>query len=446
MGHFQRVPGAKDLTMREPGLFRLATFWLLLLALIFFSTYGFATWFTSQRNDVGTLVFAWETHVPFLAWTIVPYWSIDLLYGLSLFLPDNRAELKRHVLRLLSAQLIAVTCFLIWPLRFTFERPELDGVFGWLFAVLAGFDKPFNQAPSLHIALLVIVWVMFQRHTQGLLRWWMHGWFGLIGISVLTTYQHHFIDVPTGALLGWLCVWMWPLQQFSPLSSARLAQDSTRWQLALRYGAGVLGLLILAFKLGGWWLWMLWPAASFLLVALNYGLLGAAGFQKGIDGQLTQASRWLYAPYLGAAWVNSRLWTHDHPRPDLIVDNVWLGRIPAANELQPFNVVVDLCAELPVKPQDRVYYSLPVLDLTVPTLSQCLEAGQAIERLRHHGPLLVCCALGYSRSATAVAAWLLISRRAETLDQAVAIIGTARPCVVLHAAHRSVLKALVHAR
>lgn len=444
MGHFQRVPGAKDLTMREPSLFRLASLWLLLLALVFFSTYGFATWFTSQRSDVGTLVFAWETHVPFLAWTIVPYWSIDLLYGLSLFLPNNRVELKRHVLRLLSAQLIAVSCFLIWPLRFTFERPELDGVFGWLFAVLAGFDKPFNQAPSLHIALLVIVWVMFQRHTQGLLRWWVHGWFGLIGISVLTTYQHHFIDVPTGALLGWLCVWMWPLQQPSPLSSARLARDSTRWQLALRYGAGVLGLLILAFKLAGVWLWVLWPAASFLLVALNYGLLGAAGFQKGNDGQLAQASRWLYAPYLGVAWVNSRLWTHDHPQPDLIVDNVWLGRIPAANELLPFRAVVDLCAELPVNPQDRIYYSLPVLDLTVPTLPQCLEAAQAIERLRHHGPLLVCCALGYSRSATAVAAWLLISQRAETLDQALAIIGSARPSVVLHAAHRNVLEALVH--
>lgn len=131
-----------------------------------FSTYGFATWVTSQRSDVGTLVFGWESHMPFWAWTIVPYWSIDLLYGFSLLLPNTRHELKQHALRLLSAQVIAVSCFLIWPLRFTFERPELDGVFGWLFAVLAGFDKPFNQAPSLHIALLVILWVMYQRHTQ----------------------------------------------------------------------------------------------------------------------------------------------------------------------------------------------------------------------------------------------------------------------------------------
>lgn len=122
--------------MREPGLLKPAVLWLLLLAPLFFATYGFATWVTSQRSDVGTLVFGWETHMPFWAWTIVPYWSIDLLYGFSLLLPNTRHELKQHALRLLSAQVIAVSCFLIWPLRFTFERPELDGVFGWLLSLI----------------------------------------------------------------------------------------------------------------------------------------------------------------------------------------------------------------------------------------------------------------------------------------------------------------------
>jgi len=128
------------------------------------------------------------------------------------------------------------------------------------------------------------------------------------------------------------------------------------------------------------------------------------------------------------------------------VDNVWLGRIPTGSELDSFKAVVDLCAELPINPQGRAYYSLPVLDLTAPTSAQCLEAAQAIERLRSAGPLLVCCALGYSRSATAVAAWLLNTRRASDVDEAVAIIRTARPRVVLHPAHREALEGLAHAR
>ncbi|MBN2993024.1 phosphatase PAP2/dual specificity phosphatase family protein [Pseudomonas cedrina subsp. fulgida] len=432
--------------MREPGLFKPALLWLLLLAPLFFSTYGFATWVTSQRSDVGTLVFDWETHMPFWAWTIVPYWSIDLLYGFSLLLPTTRHELKQHALRLLSAQLIAVSCFLIWPLRFTFERPELDGVFGWLFAVLAGFDKPFNQAPSLHIALLVILWVMYQRHTQGVWRWLVHGWFALIGISVLTTYQHHFIDLPTGALAGWLCVWLWPVQHPSPLLNARLTRDPKRWRLGLRYGLGALVLAIIAFAAGGSALWILWLAASLGLIAANYLVLGAAGFQKRADGRLTPAARWLYAPYLTAAWVNSRLWTRKHPQPDLIVDNVWLGRIPTPREQQPFKAILDLCAELPINPQGRAYQSIPVLDLIAPTPAECLHAAHAIERLRCNGPLLVCCALGYSRSATAVAAWLLHTERAATVADALAIIRTARADVVLHPAHRAALEGLPHAR
>ncbi|WP_342308610.1 phosphatase PAP2/dual specificity phosphatase family protein [Pseudomonas fluorescens] len=431
--------------MREPGLLKPAVLWLLLLAPLFFSTYGFATWVTSQRSDVGTLVFGWESHMPFWAWTIVPYWSIDLLYGFSLLLPSTRHELKQHALRLLSAQVIAVSCFLIWPLRFTFERPELDGVFGWLFAVLAGFDKPFNQAPSLHIALLVILWIMYQRHAQGVWRWVVHAWFGLIGISVLTTYQHHFIDLPTGALAGWLCVWLWPLEHPSPLLNARLSRDPKRWRLGLRYGLGALTLVILAWVLRGWWLWLLWPAMSLALVNANYCVLGAAGFQKRADGRLTPAARWLYAPYLAAAWINSRLWTRQHPQPDQIVDNIWLGRIPATNEQASFKAIVDLCAELPINPQGA-YQCVPVLDLIAPTAAECLQAAHAIERLRSSGPLLVCCALGYSRSATAMAAWLLHSGRAATVDEALAIIRTARDQVVLHPAHREALEGLLHAR
>nr|WP_314527112.1 phosphatase PAP2/dual specificity phosphatase family protein [uncultured Pseudomonas sp.] len=432
--------------MREPGLLKPAVLWLLLLAPLFFSTYGFATWVTSQRSDVGTLVFDWETHMPFWAWTIVPYWSIDLLYGFSLLLPNTRHELKQHALRLLSAQVIAVSCFLIWPLRFTFERPELDGVFGWLFAVLAGFDKPFNQAPSLHIALLVILWVMYQRHTQGFWRWLVHGWFALIGISVLTTYQHHFIDLPTGALAGWLCVWLWPVEHPSPLLNARLTRDPKRWRLGVRYGVGALALAIFAFVMGGAWLWILWPAVSLALVKANYFVLGAAGFQKRADGQLTPAARWLYAPYLAAAWINSRLWTRKHAQPDLIVDNVWLGRIPTTNEQEPFKAIVDLCAELPINPQGCAYHAIPVLDLIAPSPAECLQAAQAIERLRTSGPLLVCCALGYSRSATAVAAWLLHTGRAATIEDALTIIRTARADVVLHPAHREALEGLPHAR
>ena len=67
VGHFQRGTRATGVLMlrsatatREPGLLKPAVLWLLLLAPLFFGTYGFATWVTTQRDDVGSLVFGWE--------------------------------------------------------------------------------------------------------------------------------------------------------------------------------------------------------------------------------------------------------------------------------------------------------------------------------------------------------------------------------------------------
>jgi protein-tyrosine phosphatase len=429
---------------RETGLWKRGVLWLLLLAPLFFASYGFANWFTAQRDDVGSLVFAWESATPLWAWTIVPYWSIDLLYGLSFLLPATRREMDRHALRLLSTQLICIACFLLWPLRFTFERPELGGFFGWMFDVLMGFDKPFNQAPSLHIALLVVIWVMFARHTRGmLLRGMLHGWMALIGLSVLTTWQHHFIDVPTGALAGLLCVWLWPVEGHSPLQQLRLAREAQRWRLALRYGLGSAVCAALAVNLGGAWLGLLWPCVSLLLVAMNYALFGATGFQKRTDGSLGSASTWLLAPYLLGAWINSRLWTRKHPQPDQVVEGVWLGRIPTEQEAAPFAAVLDLSAELPVRLPGRTYRNLPLLDLVTPDSEACRQGAKLIEELRQQGPLLVCCALGYSRSATLVAAWLLHSRRASSVEQAIELIRAARPQIVLGEPQRQALQALL---
>ena len=462
---------------REPGLIRRGVLWLLMLGPFFFLSYGLVNNYTAGRDDIGSLVFGWEQHMPLWPWTIIPYWSIDLLYGLSFLLPRTRLEMDRHALALLSAQLISVSCFLLWPLRFTFERPEMSGVFGWLFDVLMGFDKPYNQAPSLHIALLVIIWTMFARHVHRQpWRWVMHGWMALIGISVLTTWQHHFIDLPTGALAGFVCVWLWPREGRLPLQGARLARVAKRWRLASWYGLGACLCAVLAVKLGGAWLWLAWPAVSLLMVALNYAVLGAGGFQKGSDGRLSNAACWLLAPYLVAAWINSRFWTWRHPQPDEVCDGVFLGRIPGPGEASSFAAIVDLCAELPfyactaaiagkpaptgistgskacavpvgaglpaMRPAQPAYQSLPTLDLIAADAGLMQQAAEAIERLHLQGPLLVCCALGYSRSASAVAAWLLLSGRCNDAAQAEALIRQARPGIVLHPAHHQVLQQL----
>jgi protein-tyrosine phosphatase/membrane-associated phospholipid phosphatase len=417
----------------EPRPWRRAIGWLAVLGPFFFASYGFANWLASRREHVGAVAFPWERSIPFLPWTIVPYWSIDFLYAGSVFFCQTRRELDRHAQRLLLVQLISITFFIAFPLRFSFERPPTDGFFGSLFTALGSFDKPFNQAPSLHIALLVVIWVCLARHTPRRWRWLLHAWMSLIGISILTTYQHHFLDLPTGLLAGFAALWALPEDRPSPFAVATLASDPTRRTLAARYTLGALALAAFSYA-GGAFLWLLWPATSLSVVALNYAVFGEAGFQKRDDGSLTHGAWGLLAPYFGAAWINSRIWTHKHSAPSHVADGVWIGRIPSSSELRQssFAAVVDLAAELPCGAHDGLFYrSEPVLDLTAPNEEKLRRASAAIEEARARGPVLVCCALGYSRSAAAVIAWLLLTGRAPGVEAAMQLVASARPSIVL---------------
>ena len=430
--------------MTEPRPWRRALAWLLFLGPFFFLSYGFANWLASRRADVGAIVYDWERAIPFIPWTIVPYWSIDFLYAISLFVCTTRREVDRHAQRLLFCQVVAVTVFIAFPLRFTFERQAADGFFGALFTALGSFDKPFNQAPSLHIALLIVIWVRLAAHLSRTWRWVLHVWMTMIGLSVLTTYQHHFIDIPTGLAVGFLALWALPDEHPSPLTSWSFTSDPRRRRIAAWYGAGALLTAAVA-SLGGAWLWLLWLSIALAVVALNYAAIGAHGFQKGAGGRQTVGAQGLLAPYTALAWLNSRIWTRGLPRAAEVADGVFIGRIPGGDLARSeFAAVVDLSAELPCgAPAHRVYRHVPVLDLTVPTREHLREAADTIEAARAHGPVLVCCALGYSRSAAAVVAWLVSTGRAGNVDDAVEMVRKVRPSIVFTPGHAEVIGGLV---
>ncbi|TIU96817.1 MAG: phosphatase PAP2/dual specificity phosphatase family protein, partial [Mesorhizobium sp.] len=378
-----------------------AALWLAFLAPFFYSTYGFANWLASTRDHVGSIVFSWEHHVPFVAWTIVPYWSINLFYGLSLLLNDSRQGVDRLAGRYLTAQIVAVACFILFPLTATFVRPETSGLPGFLFAVLGGFDKPFNQAPSLHIALLVIIWDHWRQRLAGPLLGLWHGWCLLIGASVLTTWQHHFIDIPTGALLGFFALWLFPAQGELPFAGSHLTADGKARRLALYYALGA-ALALTGAAAGAFFsalaLLLLWPSLALAIVAFAYAGAGAKVFQKTADGRVSLASRILLWPYRLGARVNVWAWTRKLPPVVPVSDGVFLGRFPNAAEADGFGTVIDLAAELE-RPGDAPgrWQSFGMLDLLPPPADTLDQAVAAIEPARRHGTVLVCCALGFQR-------------------------------------------------
>jgi protein-tyrosine phosphatase len=83
---------------------------------------------------------------------------------------------------------------------------------------------------------------------------------------------------------------------------------------------------------------------------------------------------------------------------------------------------------------------VPMLDLVPPDPASLADAAGAIEALRTRGPVLVCCALGFSRSACAIAAWLVSTGRASDAEHAIARLRSVRSDVVLHDGHAKLLQ------
>lgn len=421
---------------RRPVI-RRAIAWLLFLGPFFYLTYGTANWLASLHDDVPNLAFNWEGHVPFIAWSIIPYWSVNLFYAIALFVNDSPEQVDRLAKRYLTAQIIAVLCFIAFPLTATFVKPATAGLPGFMFDVLGGFDKPFNQAPSLHIALLIIIWDQMRRVMGDVMLVVWHVWCLLIGLSVLTTYQHHAVDIPAGALLGLFALWLFPRSGPSPLADFQFTSDPKSRRIGLYYLAGAtvfLALGVHGLSITGYAIFWFWPATALVLVALGYFGAGAGIFEKQTDGTVSLASRLLLWPYRFFARLNIRFWTRKLPPHVELADGVFLGRFPRAAEPSSFAAVIDLAAEMVPPLHGTEWKNFGTLDLVAPSSEKVQLASDAVEAARHHGPVLVCCALGFQRSATVAVAWLVSTGRVANAREAEALIRARGWPVHLHLA------------
>jgi membrane-associated phospholipid phosphatase/predicted protein tyrosine phosphatase len=397
-----------------------AAVWAAACSLLFVGIYGGCNWISAQRGDVGTLYFDWELKLPFVPAMILPYWSLDLFFLASFFLCSDRKELGVLGRRIVLAIAIAGACFLLFPLRVGFPRPEVSGPLASLFASLRSFDQPYNLLPSLHITLLALLADHYGRHTRGGLRVTVFGWFALIAVSTVLTYQHHVVDIAGGALLAVFCFRAIP-----------------GFPIGMRYAAG--SLVALALAIAGWPLGalLLWPSLALALVAAGYYGIGAAVFGK-TKGRVPLMARILLAPVRAGQYLSLIHYRGRSNAWDPIVPGVWIGRLLNDQEAQDavrrgVTAVLDLTAEFSeAAPFLRAkYLSLPILDLTAPTREQLDAAVRFIDEQSASGIVYVHCKVGYSRSASVVGAWLLSSGRAASVEEAVSLLRRARSSIVI---------------
>jgi protein-tyrosine phosphatase/membrane-associated phospholipid phosphatase len=402
----------------------------LFLCGLFLVVYATTNWAAAQHAHVDTIFFEWERQIPFVPLMIIPYMSIDLFFVSAPFVCRDKRELEVLARRITFAILFAGLCFLLFPLRFAFDRPPVEGWLGPLFRAFRTFDRPYNLMPSLHIAFQIILTFLYARHTKGLLRLVTNIWFILIGLSTLLTYQHHVLDVLGGGVLAGYCFYLFP-------DSPPRAAMATNLRVAFYYGAGAALALSLAPIFWPWGILFLWPAASLAIVAAGYLGLGSAIFRK-TDGRLPLSARFVLAPCLVGQWL-SWIYYRRQCRPwDKIGGGVLIGRRLTEREAaraaaSGVMAVLDLTAEFSeARPFRQIkYLNIPILDLTAPTQQQLQEMVDFIEKHFKSGKVYVHCKVGYSRSAAAVGAWLLATGQVSNVAEVLSRLRQARPAIII---------------
>ena len=421
------------------------------LSALFLVVYGWTNWFTAQRGIVSTLSFAWERSIPFVPLMIVPYMSIDLFFVGAPFFCRSDRELATFSKRIAAAILVAGACFLLFPFRFSFERPAVGGWLGAFFDWFRGLDQPHNLLPSLHITFCTILANHYARHTRGFWRGASNIWFVLIAFSAVLTYQHHVMDVVAGFALGVLCLYAFVGQAhrrpsdmrqaerlpYNSMEEAALRPGIKNRRVASYYLIGALACAALAILFWPWGMFFFWPALSLALVARAYLGAGPVVYRKA-DGVLPWTTWWTLGVVLAGHEISRLYYRRRGPPWDKLTPQVWIGGLlnhheSSATVGEGVTAVLDLTAEFSESAPFRAvtYKNIPVLDLTAPSNERLEEMVAFIDRESKSGIVYVHCKIGYSRTALVATAWLLRSRHATSVAEAIDLVRRARPAVVM---------------
>jgi protein-tyrosine phosphatase len=180
-----------------------------------------------------------------------------------------------------------------------------------------------------------------------------------------------------------------------------------------------------------------WPGLALGIVASAYLGVGPIIFRKE-KGKLPLSAQFALGPCLIGQYLSLLYYRRQCRCWDEITPHLWiggkLGRRQAKSALRAgVTAVLDLSAEFSeTKPFRAVRYrNVPILDLTAPTWEQLREMGRFVCEQSETGVVYVHCKIGYSRSAAAVAAYLIMSDKASDVEEALTMIRRARPSVVI---------------
>lgn len=392
---------AKEINKRAPVKSKLLG--LCLSYSIFMIVYNFSGWYAANTAGVGSFVFDFEHNMPFLSWMIIPYMSSGLLFIGLFFLCSYQDELVLFIKRIIFITIISGLFFILFPLRFSFIKPEIYSPFlSFFYQFLSTWDTNYNQAPSLHISYACLFWSVIRQKLVGKWKIVAGIWLLIMSISTLTIYQHHFIDILAAIFL--VCI---TLLLFPGTKKRNTTIGILYFILSLSFS--LIALLIYQY-INRYGLLILWISLTLFLVGIAY-IQSNSRFLKQKDGTIHLINKLVYFPYIISYKIMRRFFCKNAKIPVIeIFPQILVGAMLKSGQVAEFNIdrrtiVIDLSAELEENSTIRkitTYYSCPILDLgsakkeaiesILHMLSKIYAGLKPTEKVYIH------CSMGYSRS------------------------------------------------
>ncbi|WP_324172061.1 phosphatase PAP2 family protein [Sulfurimonas sp.] len=399
--------------------------WLGFMGVVFFLLYGSSNQFASLNAPNPSLFMEWETQIPFIEVFIIPYMSSDLMFVIAFLLPYTRLELRILAARVLFIVALSTLIFTLFPLEYSFAKPKIEE-FPILFGMLQA-DLPYNQLPSLHISFSIVLWASMKKYLKPKwLKYIVASWFYLIALSTLFVFQHHFIDIPTGIIMGLFATWFISKDKNSYFISGFSTPRSIKMGFYYLIASAIF--MILSFYIVTFQWFFIWIFLSLFSVSIVYAL----GLNTMLVGENAKANIWqwlLFFPYFAGNYIS---WNYYKSRISLmatVVPKIYLGRFPTKDEYKDLSSksighTINLASEQQLHKASIKETRLPFLDQTIQSPESLHRGVELIELYKEDG-VYVHCALGLSRSVLLISAWLLYQK--YTLEEVDELIANIRP-------------------
>ncbi len=145
--------------------------------------------------------------IPFLLWTVWPYFLLVLLLFLPLGIRD-RALYRRAMWAFTFAVALNILVWMVVPTVYPRPPQPMDGGWsGFAYRWLCSIDTPANCLPSGHITSPTVgCWALSREHPKH--RIWIWPALLVLSVTILTTKQHYLWDLPAGMLSAAIGIWI----------------------------------------------------------------------------------------------------------------------------------------------------------------------------------------------------------------------------------------------